>query len=64
MPYRERQKNPDLVENVSKADINVPRCHKADGAIVERHAERNHYNMVMSIQRACTEREIEKTRIW
>ena len=28
--------NPDLVENISTADIDVLRCQKADGAILER----------------------------
>ena len=30
--------NPDLVENISTADVDVLRCQKSDGAIVERHA--------------------------
>ena len=30
--------NPDLVENISTADVDMLGCQKADGAIVERRA--------------------------
>ena len=54
-----KRENPDLVENVSTADIDVLRCQRrADGAIVERCAERNHHDMVMSMQKSM-HREIE-----
>ena len=52
-----KTENPDLVENIRTADVDVLGCQKADGAIIERHAERNHHDTVMSTQRACTERE-------
>ena len=46
--FQTKSKNPDLVENVSTADVDVLRRQKADGAIIERHAERNHHATVMS----------------
>ena len=50
-------KNPDLVENISTADVDVLGHQKADRAILERCTKRNHHDMVISIQRACTESE-------
>ena len=50
MPYGQRVKNPDLVENVSTADVDVPGCQRADGAIIKRRTERYHHAMVMSMQ--------------
>ena len=56
--------NPDLVENISTADVNVLGCQKADGAIIERCAERKYHNIVMSIQNSMhREREREKIHI-
>ena len=53
------RENPDLVENVSTTDERCTRMsERADRAIVVRHAERNHHDMVMSMQRS-TRREIE-----
>ena len=45
-----KSENPDLVENISITDINVLRCQKADGDIVERLSERQHHATVMSTQ--------------
>ena len=58
-----KRENPDLVENVSTADVDMLRCQNADGAIIERHAERNHHTMVMSMQKIMY-REREKIHIW
>ena len=51
-----KSENPDLVENISTTDVDVLRCQKAERVIVERCSERNHHNIVMSMQKACTER--------
>ena len=45
-------KNPDLVENVNTADVDMLGCQKADRAIIERRAKRNHHNTVMSMQKS------------
>ena len=47
-----KTKKPDLVENVNTADVDVLRCQKANGAIIERCAERNHHDIVMSMQKS------------
>ena len=58
-----KRENPDLVENISTADVDVLGCQKADGAIIERHAERNHHDTVMSMQKSMRYREREKIHI-
>ena len=45
-----KSENPDLVENVSTADVDVLGHQWADWAIIERRAERYHHATVMSIQ--------------
>ena len=50
MPYRKKREKPDLVENISTADVDVLRHQRADGAIIERCAERYHHAIVMSMQ--------------
>ena len=46
---RTKSENPDLVENVSTADVDVLRCQIAAGAIREKRAERYHHVTVMSM---------------
>ena len=53
-----KSENPDLVDNFSTTDVDVLGCQKADGAIIERHAEKNHHAMMMSTQES-THRQIE-----
>ena len=48
-----KSENPDLVENVSTADVDVLRHQRADGTIRERCAERYHHIIVMSTQEIC-----------
>ena len=56
------RENLDLVEKVSAADVDMLRHQKADRVIIERYADRNHHDIVTSMQKHA-EREKEREKI-
>ena len=61
-----KRENPDLVENISTADVDVLGHQRADGAIVVRHAREKppQHSDEYAKEHAQREREIEKKSVY